>query len=469
MNNQLHEISRPLYQLLTLKYNPFNGIISQNVAFFATDDRRLIVVIAIDFTDKDFNAVVMGRDKQRRYRTIDVRVSFPTIKEALDAAQDAVMGIPLDQNTFPQGDEEKVFDIYSPIVPEGKQDSKFQLLKTEEGYSPARETIRELCYHFKDKDGNFIEQFQTNGFNARLFELYMFAFLHEEQFFVDDTSSYPDYVFSKGSNCYAIECTTVNKGPNDIKEFPSDPDQIATLSRHYFPLKFGSALFSKLNHKTEGKSYWELSNVEGKPFIIAIEDFHFEDAMCYSYPGLEYYLYGYEYGFERSNDGSIIPKSKKITSFEWGGKNVDTCFFDLPGSENVSAVLLVNSGTLAKFNRMGKIAGLGSKRVTMSRVGFCYNSDPKSVMPIPFSFKIDERINETWAEGARLYHNPHAKYPVDPKDFTGIYQGFLRKDNCLLSVCPPFFPFQSRTISFVVKDKEEESQNSQSIHMDSNS
>lgn len=453
MECQLHAISRHLYQLLTLKLIPYQGFIGQNVAWFATEDRRLLVVV-LDFTDRDYNAVILGRDTQKWYRCISVKVSYPNLESAVEAAQEEINSIPPEQSVFPQGDEGKTFDIFAPVVPENRQHKNYKVLLSQ-GHSPAREVIQELCFCFKDKDGNFREQFQSNGFNARLFELYMFAFLHEEKFIVDESSSYPDFIFKKGYNNYAIECTTVNKGQNDISEFPEDPEQQAKLLRHYFPIKFGSPLYSKLIHKSKGSYYWDLPKVKGHPFIIAIEDFHFEDAMCYSYPGLEYYLYGYEYDYERNDDGAIIPKPQKITSFVWGEKTLDTCFFDLPESENISAVLLINTGTLAKFNRMGKIAGLGNETIAMYRNGLCFNPDPKSVTPIPFFFEVNETTNETWAEGARMYHNPHAKYPVDIKDFTGIYHGYLDKNNCLLSICPPFFPFRSRTHTCVIKGNRE--------------
>jgi hypothetical protein len=49
-----------------------------------------------------------------------------------------------------------------------------------------------------------------------------------------------------------------------------------------------------------------------------------------------------------------------------GQKVIPSGFFDLPGPENVSAVLFSNSGTISKFNRMGVVAGFGSRRVVPS-------------------------------------------------------------------------------------------------------
>jgi hypothetical protein len=40
-------------------------------------------------------------------------------------------------------------------------------------------------YYFQDPDGNFVEQFQSNAFNSRLWELYLFAVLGERRFYID--------------------------------------------------------------------------------------------------------------------------------------------------------------------------------------------------------------------------------------------------------------------------------------------
>ena len=454
MKNELKPIFPALFRLLTIKHFPHENIFSRNIAFFATEDKRILVAIAFDYTDRDYNAVILGRDEVRQYRAFDVRVSLPTIKDAVNAAQEAIGDIPEDKFCFPQKDVDgKIFDIFSPVVPEDQLHDFFKSLDIPQ-HSPAKEAIREIAYIFKDKDGNFIQQFQTTGFNARLFELYMFAFLHEEQFIVDDSSKYPDFVFSKGKNSYALECTTVNPGKYDIDRLPQDPLEIEKLIKDYFPIKFGSALYSKLMHKSEGKYYWELPNVIGKPLIIAIEDFHLEDSMCYSSHGLERYLYGYEYLPTQNEDGTIDQVVQKIESFCWRDKKIDKPFFELENSRYISAVLFSNSATIAKFNRIGKSAGLGAKNVKIIRTGWFYNPNPTSISPTPFSIEVDENYFETWGDGARMYHNPNALYPVDKEDFHGIAHFELDKQNRLLSNIPENFPLNSKTLTIEIKSEE---------------
>ena len=52
---------------------------------------------------------------------------------------------------------------------------QFVHLRELEAYGPARGVLREVEASFEDPDGNFVEQFQTTGFDARTFELFLFS------------------------------------------------------------------------------------------------------------------------------------------------------------------------------------------------------------------------------------------------------------------------------------------------------
>jgi hypothetical protein len=59
-----------------------------------------------------------------------------------------------------------------PHLPDADQSA---LQPIEERYSPARELIEAMMCFYDDTDGNFVEQFQTTAFDARIWELYIFA------------------------------------------------------------------------------------------------------------------------------------------------------------------------------------------------------------------------------------------------------------------------------------------------------
>lgn len=89
--------------------------------------------------------------------------------------------------------------------------------------------------------------------------------------------------------------------------------------------------------------------------------------MTRSRSALETYLYGYEYDWEHDAAGTPQITPRKIELHQWGEKTIKSGLFNLPGAENVSAVLFSNSGTIAKFNRMGVVGGFGSRRVLVMR------------------------------------------------------------------------------------------------------
>ena len=69
--------------------------------------------------------------------------------------------------------------------------------------------IREVFGSYTDLDGNFVEQFQTTGFDARIWELYLHAYLIDSDFSIQPSVS-PDYVVSKLGSTVAIEAVTSN-------------------------------------------------------------------------------------------------------------------------------------------------------------------------------------------------------------------------------------------------------------------
>ena len=62
-------------------------------------------------------------------------------------------------------------DPFAPVVPPTKFNPLFGIVANMDRYSPAKQMIREVFSSYKDRDGNFVEQFQTTGFDARIWEL----------------------------------------------------------------------------------------------------------------------------------------------------------------------------------------------------------------------------------------------------------------------------------------------------------
>lgn len=413
--------------------------------YYADEAENVLGVLVLDVTDRDWNWVVLGRDERGAFRAIDVEVSIGPREEALQSLFIKLMShAETGQTVFPQGDVGKKKNaILEPKVPPERLHPHFLMLKDGEGYSPAKGIIQEIASVFVDLDGNFIEQFQTTGFDARLWELYLYAYLHEALFIIEEETP-PDFTCVKGPVPIHIECATVGPNPEfDVDVPPRSPEEAETLLTDYMPIKFGSVLYSKLS-----KEYWKLPHVQNHPLIFAVHDFHINDSMIWSSPAMYTYLYGMRWRSTPFWDakGNPLVVAEKVDQHAYGGKTIPSGFFFQEKSEYVSAVLFSNSGTISKFNRMGKLAGFGSPRVKMIRSGTCHDHSPGARGPANFAVEIEpEGYEETWAQGLSMYHNPNAEHPVDADLFPTIAHHFLEGDK-LRSLIPDFLPYSSQTL-----------------------
>lgn len=430
-------ISKERFEALCRSRLPAADYISKEVEWFADEDERVLGVILLDLQDNDWVSMVLGRDEENLFRAIDLEVSIQTRDKARE-----VLLTKLDQYSrtgetiFPQFDNKgKKFDPIIPVVERSRLHQNFLFLVEGDGHSAARDIIRELAYAFIDVDGNFVKDFQTTGFNARLWELYLNAFLYEQRFSLLREFDRPDFCALKAGFPVGIEAVTVNPtaGENPLK--PKDKDELRLLQQEYMPIKFGSALFSKLQ-----KRYWELPHMKGMPLILAVHDFYVDDSMTWSAPGIDDYLFGLRAKWFKDNDGKLHIEEEPIFEHTWGTKKIPSGFFNQPDVEHVSAVLFSNCATLSKFDRMGKLAGFGCPDSKMLRVGAKHDFDPNATEPIPFSVEVKPGIyQESWSDGVRIYHNPHAKIPVSRELFPDCSHHFLR---------------DGRRIQFFPKDKE---------------
>jgi hypothetical protein len=247
--NNIHPISKDRFAALTFSKHPMATIVATEVEWYADDAENTLGAILLDHTDRDWNYVVLGRDERALFRWIGGEVSFDSTEGARAALHLKIEELSRQGDiVHPQGDAvRKKNEIFHQVVPDDRLHPHFRSLRDYDGHSPAKRIIQEIAYAFVDLDGNFIQQFQSDGFNARLWELFMFAYLHEELFVIGDKTAFPDYECIKGNSPVYIECVTVNPSPGfDIDWSPTTPAQIQMLHEDYIPIKFGSPLFSKL-------------------------------------------------------------------------------------------------------------------------------------------------------------------------------------------------------------------------------
>lgn len=438
---------------------PIVADIGTELHWYSDSDERVLGVVIIDHTDADFGYVVLGRDEVGRFRAIDQQVSLSNEGKARSRLRKALRKYSeTGDSVFPQGSPTfKGVDLFTPTVPEEKQHPTFKNIRKHLNWTPATGILREMMKSFVDVDGNFVEQFQTTGFDSRLWELYLYAYLVEDGLFVERPKPAPDFAAIRHGRKVFIEAVAV--GPTDGEPIPAakegppalkDPEEIKTLLKGKMPIKFGSALYSKLSRKTP---YWKIPEVVDHPLLFAIADFHDQQSMTWSSSALFEYLYGITHEFTRGDDGRLIISALKIEYHEHEGKKIPSGFFYLPDAVNVSGVLFSASGTLSKFNRMGRLAGFGVKNMKLVRYGVCHDHDPNAALPRKFVKEIAPGVSkESWGEGLSLFHNPNARHPVPEEMFPSIAHHKL-VDGQIRSVLPEFHPYSSITMNMLITGK----------------
>ena len=343
-------------------------------------------------------------------------------------------------------------DLFEPIVDEGKLNPAFQYMRMSPASEPARLMANEIFQDFPDTDGNFVEQFQTTGFDSRIFELYLYAYLSRSSYSVNREHEQPDFIVTKGGVAIAIEATTVN--PTQTKD-TIDTRKIVDLTteelrekvENELPIRFGGPLFSKLN-----KEYWQLEQCRGIPIVFAIEAFQEEGSLYFSDSSLGQYLYGLRHYPDWTEDGHLIVRSTEIRDHKWGAKVIPSNFFGQPNAEHISAVIFSNSGTYTKFCRMGYQAGYYRGNMRGIRHGTCYDPDPDATKPLEFSYEVDDPpVLETWGQGLMVFHNPRTLFPVPRGYFVNAAETYI-EDGQLKSDLPRFHPYMSQTI-FIPVDR----------------
>jgi hypothetical protein len=443
----MNDISKVRFDALaSYARDPVAPMVSTELRWLEFGDERVVAALLLD-TDGEFSAVILARDLKERFRWVDMTAFFSSPDEALRALEQRVEELlpALDQERE-QGDESgPPVDFFTPVRTTERLHPSFVRLATKEGYSPARHIIEQMMRWYDDVDGNFVEQFQTTGFDARIWELYLFAALSEAGFRIDSSSRTPDFAARGLAGDFSVEATTANP-PRDgagrvVPPPPTDtPEQELLYFREYLPIRYAGPLTAKLV-----KRYWEQPHVRGVPLVFAIQDFHERGSMTWSRSGLSTYLYGYIHEPRREANGSLSIVPHRVATHRWGTKEVPSAFFMLPGAENVSAVIFNSSATISKFNRIGLTAGFGSGRVRLVRQGLAIDHTPSASEPKPFVHVVDENYTESWTEGMDVYHNPAAKHALDPALLPSAAHHHLLSDGVIEGVAPEFQPLTSLT------------------------
>lgn len=437
----MRTISKVRFEALSYARMPLVKIMSDEIEWYANANNAILGTILHDYTDDDYVAVVLGRDEAGVFRWVDGLAGIESIDDARAIISAKITEQSLEgAEEFPQGviTRDKNL-IFSPLVSEARMPEDYKTLVNSEFFSPAKELIQEIAYSFEDPDGNYIEQFQSTGFNARLWELYLYAFFHEMDFTINREYNAPDYVVDKAGIRVCIEAVTVNPSQHLVDELePTTTEEMERLLSDYMPIKYGSPLYSKLK-----KKYWEKAHVAQTPLVIAIHDFHQKDSMMWSRKALEAYLYGARRAYSYSPENGLVQSVELVTEHRWNDKVIPSNFFSQPDGENISAVIHSNQATIGKFLRMGYLAEFGRQDLDIRFVGQAIYDNNQAYIDFDMNV-IPEEYKEYWRDSITIYHNPNSLRPLDYRLFPDVAHVFFF-DGKFSSIKPQCYPVHGRT------------------------
>jgi len=423
----------------------------EEVSWWCSPDERIIASAGRDLIDNDFSWAMLVRDAIGRFRAVKVDCSYPSLSAAERALWHVMTDTQQTENLIEigrQGDEPNApIDLLRlpSDVNSNKLHPYFRILLEDKARAPARAVIREIGPWLTPQDPHMVEEFQKQAFDQRLWEIYLWAACREFGLDVEQLEA-PDFRCRAPGIDFTVEATTA--APSTMGALAEHPDpktqeEIDAFLRDYMPMKYGSALSSKL-HRTnnDGLHYWEHEESKDKSFLLAIADFHKPadrdslGSMTYTQSALWQYLYGQRVNWTFDENGKLVINPQKIEQHQYGNKVVLSGFFDDPLAVNVSAILFSNAGTLSKFDRMGIVAGFEVPGIHYFRIGLKLNHDPNSVMGIPFSVDVTaSNYEEYWTDEIQVFHNPNAIYPLPFEVLIGATHHFL-KDGRLRSWGP---------------------------------
>lgn len=422
--------------------SPEVATVAYEVAWLGADDNSVFATMIVD-SDREFSVIVFLPDLLGRFRWANQTGFFGTAEEA-GADLERVLRVVLAEVEAQrvQGDEDgSPVDFFARLVADHRLHPTFKRVRDERGQSSARQLINVMMRWYEDRDGNFIEQFQTTGFDARVWELYLWATFVSLGYEVTQPDPSPDFVARGPEGAFAIEATTVNpsfdRSGKAIPPFvPASEADLAVYADHYLPVRFAGPLTNKLS-----KRYWEMPGIGEIPLVFAIQDFHADFSMMHSMGGLMAYLYGVSVHDVVADNG----RTARIDTHTWGEKVVPSRFFELPGSENVSAVIFNSQGTVPKFSRMGVKVGFAREDVKILHGGKLLIASGQGIERTTFSGEVETDYWEEWVSGMEVFHNPSALRPLDPRWVPGAAHHILDQDGSMQSLYPERHIAQAHT------------------------
>lgn len=376
------------------------------------DKSRGVGGVLLNHDTGDFGIIAFRRRVDHCFVIVANKFGFTSQDAALVELSTALRpGEP--EEEIPPGSKKR-----RPLLPAAAKNinGTFKLLTSTITHYPALMAVGEAYFAMPNPDDNFVSDLQTDNFDSRLFELYLLAALREQGVTVSQEHDSPDFFVERAGHQCSIEAVTAN--PKGKRAQGLTSPTFAPKARQERTIGSPAVRFAKTLRSKLQREYEKLPHVQGKPFALALADFHAPSSMVWSREALPSYLYGFSADVVEAPDGRKAV-GKSVTKL-LGPDEIPAGLFRDPAMAHLSGIVFTNAATLGKFNRMGFLAGWRPSGLSMTRSGILFDRTPGAVDPIDFSLDIlcaeYQQMwprGEEWCQELEVFHNPMAKYPID--------------------------------------------------------
>jgi hypothetical protein len=244
---------------------------------------------------------------------------------------------------------------------------------------------------FVDRDGKFVEEFQTT-YNSAFWELYLFAVLKYLGIKIDLSYEAPDFVAA--DHPLAIEAAIASHAQYDVPEWEKTFAGVADMNVEAAQLQSTIRLSNALMGKSAAykKRYAALPHLEGRAYVVAIANYGRQDFNLLGDVAMQRLLYD--------------PHAEKQV-LKANGAAVPIGLFNSESYAHISAVMFSSVATFGKTRALGKHEGEFVFLATRIRDNF----EPMRIVARNTEYK------ESLTDGLRLFTNPYATVPINVELF----------------------------------------------------
>ena len=311
--------------------------------------------------------------------------------------------------------------LFEPLVDETRQHANFKnIVRPGNGF--ALDVLSDWAKGFVDRDGKFVEEFQTT-FNSSFWELYLFAVFKKYELRIDFSKARPDFCIP--DHRLVIEATVASNArgaePEHARLGKAPP---ADLNNFNFQsiLRLSNSISEK--HEKYIQSYAHLDHVKEQAFVIAVTSFDQPFSFMACHRPIEAVLHGYYVDEERyiathGRQGRLEGEQLQRV-FKDNGSPVELGVFSSHTHKDISAVIFSSCATLGKVRALSSDPNPG---IIFTAVRY----NPASVRPHIVK-EPKRRYTESLVDGLRIYHNPFASRPLDPALFRhpSVFQSYFQ-------------------------------------------